>query len=261
MVRSLSLPRGRNPCVTGASSALGGGLLFAGSGQSRLSGRLTARADLPARHANASPARSPEFEGTLRMLSTIGGFAAKIFGSSNERRVQGLQPARRGDQCAGAEDVARLTDDELKLRTENFRAPARRGRHARRPAHPCLRHRARSRQAHARPAPFRRAADRRHGAARGQDRRDEDRRRQDARRHAARLSQCARRQGRPRRHRQRLPRTTRRRLDGARSTSSSGSPSATSCMASTTSSARRLTPATSPTPPTTSSASTTCATT
>ena len=49
---------------------------------------------------------------------------------------------------------------------------------------------------------------------RGQDRRDEDGRRQDARRDAARLSERARRQGRPRRHGQRLPGAPRLGVDG-----------------------------------------------
>ncbi len=54
------------------------------------------------------------------MLSTIGGFAAKIFGSSNERRVKGYYP--RVDAINLLEDdVARLTDSELKQRTETFR--------------------------------------------------------------------------------------------------------------------------------------------
>ena len=48
----------------------------------------------------------------------------------------------------------------------------------------------------------------------GAHRRDEDRRRQDPGRHPAGLPQRARRQGRPRRHRQRLPRPPRRRVDG-----------------------------------------------
>ena len=54
------------------------------------------------------------------MLSTIGGFAAKIFGSSNDRRVKGYNPRVEAINLL-EEDVARLTDDELKLRTENFR--------------------------------------------------------------------------------------------------------------------------------------------
>ena len=54
------------------------------------------------------------------MLSTIGGFAAKIFGSSNERRVKGYYPRVEAINAL-EEDVARLTDDELKMRTENFR--------------------------------------------------------------------------------------------------------------------------------------------
>ena len=54
------------------------------------------------------------------MLSTIGGFAAKIFGSSNERRVKGYQS--RVDAINALEDeVARLSDDELRQRTEDFR--------------------------------------------------------------------------------------------------------------------------------------------
>src|SRR4029450_11782756 len=54
------------------------------------------------------------------MLSTIGGFAAKIFGSSNERRVRGYQPRVEAINAL-EDDVARLTDDELRLRTDNFR--------------------------------------------------------------------------------------------------------------------------------------------
>jgi preprotein translocase subunit SecA len=54
------------------------------------------------------------------MLSTIGEFAAKIFGSSNERRVKGYYPRVEAINAL-EEDVSRLTDDELKMRTENFR--------------------------------------------------------------------------------------------------------------------------------------------
>ena len=54
------------------------------------------------------------------MLSTIGGFAAKIFGSSNDRRVRAYHP--RVDAINALEpDVARLTDEELKGRTDIFR--------------------------------------------------------------------------------------------------------------------------------------------
>ncbi|KAB2943946.1 MAG: preprotein translocase subunit SecA [Hyphomicrobium sp.] len=60
------------------------------------------------------------------MLSTIGGFAAKIFGSSNERRVRGYQPRVEAINAL-EEDVARLTDGELKMRTENFRRQLREG--------------------------------------------------------------------------------------------------------------------------------------
>src|SRR5688572_11924138 len=54
------------------------------------------------------------------MLSTIGGFAAKIFGSSNERRVRGYQPRVEAINAL-EDDVARLTDDELRMRTDKFR--------------------------------------------------------------------------------------------------------------------------------------------
>ena len=66
----------------------------------------------------------------------------------------------------------------------------------------------------ARAAPLRRPADRRHGPARRLDRRDEDRRGQDAHRHACGRAQLAGRRRRAPRHRQRLPRPPRRRVDG-----------------------------------------------
>ena len=186
--------------------------------------------------------------------------AAKIFGSSNDRRVKGYRPRVEAINALEPE-IERLSDAELRARTEDVPQAARGRRDARRPAGAGLRHRARGGQAHARPAPLRRAADRRHGAARGQDRRDEDRRGQDAGRHAAGLSQRARRQGRARRHRQRLPGQARRRVDGPGLQVPRPHRRRASCTTSTTSSAGRSTPATSPTAPTTSSASTTCATT
>ncbi|KWT66227.1 preprotein translocase subunit SecA [Hyphomicrobium sulfonivorans] len=54
------------------------------------------------------------------MLSTIGGFAAKIFGSSNERRVKGFRS--RVEEINALEDELKgLTDDELRARTALFR--------------------------------------------------------------------------------------------------------------------------------------------
>ena len=158
-------------------------------------------------------------------------------------------------------EIAALSDDELRARTAEFQDAARRRQDASTTCCPGLRHGARGGQAHARPAPFRRAADRRHGAARRQDRRDEDRRRQDAGRHAAGLSQRAGRQGRACRHRQRLPRQARRRMDGPGLRLPGPDRRRASSTASTTRSAATPTPATSPTAPTTNSASTTCATT
>ncbi len=114
-----------------------------------------------------------------------------------------------------------------------------------------------------RPAPLRRAADGRGRAPLRLDRRDEDRRGQDARLHPARLPQRPRRPGRPPGHRERLPGSVPRRLDGpdlpvdgpvGRAWSSPDSGSGRPRSGSTT-------PATSPTARTTSSASTTSATT
>ncbi len=144
----------------------------------------------------------------------IGALARKFFGSANDRRVKGYQS--RVDAINALEpEIAALSDEALKARTAEFRSPARRRQDPGRHPGSRLRHGARGGQAHARPAPFRRPADRRHGAARGRHRRDEDRRRQDAGRDAGGLPQRAGRQGRPRRHRQRLPRQARLRMDGA----------------------------------------------
>ena len=145
------------------------------------------------------------------------------------------------------------------------RRPARaRGRRrvARRPPLLLVRADPRGRQARPRPAPLRRPADRRHGAARRLDRRDEDRRGQDPHLDARGLPQRARRQGRPPRHGQRLPRPPRRRVDEAdlrHARHLDRHPPVRPVRPG--AQARRLRAATSPTAPTPSSASTTCATT
>jgi preprotein translocase subunit SecA len=54
------------------------------------------------------------------MLTTIGGFAAKIFGSSNERRVKGYRPRVEAINALEPE-VKALSDAEIKARTETFR--------------------------------------------------------------------------------------------------------------------------------------------
>ncbi len=54
------------------------------------------------------------------MLSTIGGYAAKIFGSSNDRRVKGYR--QRVEAINALEpEVKALSDAELRARTETFR--------------------------------------------------------------------------------------------------------------------------------------------
>ena len=190
------------------------------------------------------------------MLDTV---LKRMFGSANDRRLKGYRP-KIAEINALEPEFAALTDEQLRAKTDAFRAELAAGKTARRPHRPGLRGGARSGQAHAQAAPFRRPVDRRHGAARGLDRRDAHRRRQDAGRDAGRLSQCARRPGRARRHRQRLPRPPRLRVDGAdlqvpRHDRRRHRPRPRRRAA-----PRRPTPPTSPTAPTTSSASTICAT-
>ena len=120
-------------------------------------------------------------------------------------RARSTRSSRRSQRCPTTSCAAKTAEFKQRVANgETLDDAAARG----------LRRRARGRQAHAADAPLRRAADRRHGAAQRQDRRDAHRRRQDAGRDAAGLPERARRQGRPRRHGQRLPRAARRRLDG-----------------------------------------------
>ncbi|MGW8206090.1 MAG: preprotein translocase subunit SecA, partial [Hyphomicrobiaceae bacterium] len=55
------------------------------------------------------------------MLSSFGSLASKLFGSSNDRRVRGFRP-RVESINALEEEVAKLSDAELRARTEQFRA-------------------------------------------------------------------------------------------------------------------------------------------
>ncbi|AHB47950.1 preprotein translocase subunit SecA [Hyphomicrobium nitrativorans NL23] len=59
-------------------------------------------------------------------LDSLGNFASKIFGSSNERRVRGYR-SRVEAINAMEPEVAKLTDDELRARTEDFRRQYREG--------------------------------------------------------------------------------------------------------------------------------------
>ena len=199
----------------------------------------------------------PWFDDRFQML---GALAKKIFGSANDRRLKAYRPKVAAINALEPELEA-LSDDELRARTESFRAELAAGKTLDDILVPAF-------------ATVREAAKRTLGQRHfdvqliggmvlheGAHRRDEDRRRQDARRDPAGLSQRARRQGRARRHRQRLPRPPRRRVDGpdlqlprphgrrhrARARRRRAQPPPT--------------PATSPTAPTTSTASTICATT
>jgi preprotein translocase subunit SecA len=53
------------------------------------------------------------------MLS-LGSFAAKIFGSANERKIKGLRPKVEAINALEAE-VAKLSNDQLRARTAEFR--------------------------------------------------------------------------------------------------------------------------------------------
>ena len=73
-------------------------------------------------------------------MVSLGGLARKIFGSSNDRRVKSLRP--RVDAINALEpEMQALTDDELRARTDEFRAELADGASARRPAGPGLRRR------------------------------------------------------------------------------------------------------------------------
>ena len=143
----------------------------------------------------------------------FGQLLTKVLGTQNDRDLKRLRP-RVAEVNDFESRIKALSDDQLKGKTAEFRDAARQRRDHQRPAARGVRRRARGRPPRAQHAALRRAADRRHGAAPGHDRRDEDRRRQDAGRHAARVPERARRQGRPRRHRQRLPRPPRLGVDG-----------------------------------------------
>ena len=195
-----------------------------------------------------------------RFMLGLGTIAKKVFGTPNDRRIKAIRPLVERDQRARAR-VPGADDAGLRAKTAEFRERLAKGETPRRPAARGLRQRPRGGPPRARPAALRRAADGRHLPAPGQHRRDEDRRGQDAGRDAAGLPQRADRPRRARRHRQRLPRPARRRVDGP------GLPRARADRrrrrARHARGRRRRSPTTptSPTPPTTSSASTTCATT
>ena len=184
----------------------------------------------------------------------------KLLGTSHEREVKKLKPLV--EEINKLEPtISKLTDRRAQGEDRRVQAEARQRRDARRHPRRGLRRLPRGRQARAPDAPLRRAAHRRHGPPQGHDRRDAHRRGQDPRRDARLLPQRARGQGRPRRHRERLPRPPRLGVDGQalrlprpldrRRRQPAGRPRE----------ARRLPLATSPTARTTSSASTTCATT
>ncbi len=137
-----------------------------------------------------------------------------IFGSRNDRLLKQYRGVVVEGQRAGVEVRGCLGDAELQAKTAEFRQRHANGETLDTVAARSLRRRSRSRQALVEDAPLRRPADRRHGAARRQDRGDAHRRGQDADGDLAGLPELDHRQGCSPRHRQRLPRTARRRVDG-----------------------------------------------
>ena len=96
----------------------------------------------------------------------FGALAKKVFGSANDRRLKAYKPKVAAINALEPE-VAALTDEQLRARTDAFREQLAAGKTLDDILRARLRDGARGRQARARPAPLRRAADRRHGAARG----------------------------------------------------------------------------------------------
>ena len=145
----------------------------------------------------------------------LSNIAQRFFGSSNDRKVRPMM-ARTAEINALEPHYVKKTDEQLKDMTAQFKARLAKGETLEDLLPESLRGRPRGGvkrtlgQRHF-DVQLGRAG---HGAPRRQHRRDEDRRGQDPRRHPRRLSQRPRRQGRPHRDRQRLPRPPRLRMDG-----------------------------------------------
>ena len=154
------------------------------------------------------------FDRRRHVNAMISNILTRIFGSRNERLLKQYAQAVRQINALEPMRWRRCPTMRCATRPASSKGRVAAGETLDDGAAGGLRGGARGGQARAAHAPLRRAADRRHGAAQRQDRRDAHRRGQDARRHAARVSQCAHRQGRAHRHRQRLPRAARCRLDG-----------------------------------------------
>ena len=137
----------------------------------------------------------------------------KLLGTSHEREVKKLKPLV--EEINKLEPtISKLTDAELKAKTAEFKQKLDNGATLDDILVEAFAVCREARQARAPHAPLRRAAHRRHGPPQGHDRRDAHRRGQDPRRDARLLPERARGQGRPRRHRERLPRPPRRGVDG-----------------------------------------------
>ena len=151
------------------------------------------------------------------MINTI---LTKIFGSQHERDVKKMLPLVAAINEMEPQ-IKALSDEELRAKTAEFRAQiAARARRSTTSWCPAF---AVAREAAWRTVKMRPFDVQLMGGLvlhRGKHRRDEDRRGQDAGGDPARLPERARGQGRPRRHRQRLPGAPRLRVDGAASTAS-----------------------------------------
>ena len=232
----------------------------AGHAPGRPRARIARSDSIPDLTAAARFSRPQDIFQICRTTPMIGAIAKAIFGSSNDRYVKSLDKTIQ-TIAALEEQIEALSDEELRAQTQKFREQLDERQDARRHPARSLRHRARSLEARARHAPLRRADGRRHRAPPRRDRRDAHRRGQDPGGDARHLPQRDRRQGRPRRHRQRLPRHARRRVDGADLQVPRPDGRRDRAQPVRAASGAKPMPPTSPTAPTTNSASTTCATT
>ena len=155
----------------------------------------------------------------------IGALARKIFGSSNERRIKAYQP-RVAQINALEKELEKLSDDALRARTDEFKKQLEDGKTLDDILVPAF---ATCREA------AKRTLGQRHfdvqliGGMILHDGRISEMKTGEGKTLVATLPvylNALVRTRRPRRHRQRLPRQARRRVDGRRSTSSSASPSA-----------------------------------
>ena len=147
--------------------------------------RRVARAESGPRRPAPAPQATARIGARSERSKMLGTVLKTMFGSANDRRLKGYRP-KIAEINALEPQFEALTDEQLRAKTEEFRAELAAGKTVDDLHRSGFRRRPRGGQTHAQAAALRRPVDRRHGAARGRDRRDAHRRRQDARRHPRR---------------------------------------------------------------------------